>query len=428
MKRFFLPWSLFGLLLFYCFTLFSVSPQEEKEEALYDPIALYLTWQRSPTTTMTIQWISLDGTPEDYVEYHVSLSAPLWHSISAERISLPGLKRFQLHRTELTGLTPNTEYFFKIGHKGKIYKFLTAPTNLSSPLTFASGGDIYHDHISNVIEINRQIAKTAPLFVLAGGDLAYTGGKIAQISDGLILWLGEVIFGGKKVRGKERWVEWLTVWKESMITPSGHLIPLVPTIGNHEVHGAYERTPQDAALFYTFFPFPGEKGRNVLDFGDYLSIFVLDSGHTHPIAGEQTEWLATTLLSRQKVVHKFALYHIPAYPSVRNFNNKRSTMVREFWVPLFEAHGIVAAFEHHDHAYKRTFRLRANQLDPTGVLYLGDGAWGVAEPRLPDSSNKRWYLAKSAPKRHFIKMTLKGPRRHAEAIDSIGRTFDEVDF
>lgn len=423
MKRFFIFWLLLPALFF------QPSQLPADEEALYDPLALYLTWQRSPTTTMTIQWVSLKGDDQDYVEYNTSLPAALWHSISAESFNLPGLSRYKLYRTELTGLMPNTEYYFRIGHKGHIYKFLTMPTQITStPITFAVGGDIYHDHISSVMETNQQIAKIAPRFVLAGGDLAYTGGRLAQITDGLFSWLSETIFGGKKARGKERWIEWLIAHKETMITPAGHLIPIIPTIGNHEVNGAYGRAPKDAELFYLFFPFPGERGRNVLDFGDYLSIFALDSGHTHPIAGEQTEWLATTLLSRKKVPHKFALYHVPAYPSVRSFDNKRSQMVRDYWVPLFEAHGIVAAFEHHDHAYKRTYRIKGNQPDPSGVLYFGDGAWGVAKPRLPDTNDKRWYLAKTAPKRHFIKITLKASERHMEAIDSTGKTFDEVTF
>ena len=398
------------------------------DELPYDPPAIYLTWQRNPSKTMTVQWIVHQNEIQDFIEFRASKDKNLWRGMHAEGIALPGLKRYQLYRAELVNLLPNTEYVFRIGSNGKKYKFLTAPLDLTSPLTFAVGGDIYHDYISSVMETNMHVAKTSPLFVLAGGDLAYTGGKLAQITDGLFLWMSDLFFGSTKMRNNDRWIEFFTTYKKTMITPKGHLIPIIPAIGNHEVHGAYERSSKDAALFYTFFPFPGEKGRNVLDFGDYLSIFVMDSGHTHPIAGEQTEWLATTLLSRKKVPHKFALYHVPAYPCVRNMNNKRSNLVREYWVPLFEAHGIVAAFEHHDHAYKRTHKIRNDKIDPSGVLYLGDGAWGVAQPRYPDTSANRWYLAKTAARRHFIKMTLHGSHRKAEAIDSNGQIFDEVEF
>lgn len=43
--------------------------------------------------------------------------------------------------------------------------------------------------------------------------------------------------------------------------------------------------------------------------------------------------------------------------------------------PLFEEYELTAAFENHDHTYKRTHRIRDGWWIPRGVLYLGDGAW-----------------------------------------------------
>jgi acid phosphatase type 7 len=70
----------------------------------FDPTALFLTWQRDPTTTMTIQWIGDDE--------KAGLSRPIWYAKSAagEWQSHPSTsKRFPLtdrwiFRTELTGL------------------------------------------------------------------------------------------------------------------------------------------------------------------------------------------------------------------------------------------------------------------------------------------------------------------------------------
>ena len=50
-------------------------------------------------------------------------------------------------------------------------------------------------------------------------------------------------------------------------------------------------------------------------------------------------------------------------------------------MPLFDNYHLTAAFEHHDHAFKRTHLLRANQTDPGGTLYLGDGSRRGAESR-----------------------------------------------
>ncbi|MFQ5532453.1 MAG: hypothetical protein ACE5EP_01240, partial [Candidatus Methylomirabilales bacterium] len=161
----------------------------------------------------------------------------------------------------------------------------------------------------------------------------------------------------------------------------------------------------------------------VLDFGRYMSLILLDSGHTHPIAGMQRDWLRQTLADRQDTPHLFAVYHVPAYPSVRPVNYGVSATIREHWVPLFEQFGLDVAFEHHEHVYKRTHPIRADKIDSRGVLYLGDGTWGVW-PRRPRDD---WYLAKTAKKRHFILTMIEGQNRSFVAIDSEGEVFDRIE-
>jgi hypothetical protein len=201
-----------------------------------------------------------------------------------------------------------------------------------------------------------------------------------------------------------------------MVTPDGCLIPMVLAIGNHEVHGYYDQTPDRATSFYALFGFPGPEGRGVLDFGDYMSVIVLDSSHTHDVAGEQTQWLESVLAARTDVPHLFAIYHIPAFPSVRGFDGRLQTAVRTNFVPLFEEYGLDVAFENHDHAYKRTPLIN-------GVLYLGDGCWGVAPRRVHDAA-RTWYLERSESRNHVFVTTIQGDTRVHEAIDPDGVIFD----
>ena len=215
-------------------------------------------------------------------------------------------------------------------------------------------------------------------------------------------------------------------WKEHMVAPDGRLIPIIPAIGNHDINGGFDKTPAEAADFHTFFSMPGRQGYNVLDFGNYLTIFILDTGHTNPIGGMQTHWLYENLKARQRIQHKFAVYHVPAYPSYRKYNNKISAAVRLHWVPLFDLFGLHAAFEHHDHTYKRTHFLRHGAVDPCGVLYMGDGAWGPEEPRIPKTPEQAWYLAKTASRRHFILVTINKKTRQFKAIDHTGKVIDVV--
>jgi len=123
------------------------------------------------------------------------------------------------------------------------------------------------------------------------------------------------------------------------------------------------------------------------------------------------------------------VYHIPGYPSARPFdtgeNGHISTAIREHWSPLFEKYGVKIAFENHEHTFKRTHPIRNGKVDPKGVTYLGDGAWGV-RTREPHPVEKTWYLAKAAPVRHLYLVTVYERQRHVLAIDSDGKIFDEV--
>lgn len=370
----------------------------------YDPVALYLTWQRQPDTTMTIQWISDANRMDDQVEYQRS-GETLWKSATGTHAPMPEKYPFLIHRLELTQLLPDSDYRFRIGSDGVIYKFRTMPSNMSSPIRFIVGGDIYRDGWDLLEKMNKQAARLDPIFVLAGGDLAYNE-------------KGPHIY-----KQAPRWLEWLIAWKKQMVTSQGRLIPIIPAIGNHDVKKRHSHEPESAPFFYALFPLPGY---SALDFGSYLSLFLLDSGHTHPIEGAQTEWLEKALHDRQNIPHRIAIYHVPAYPSVRDFHNDASAAVRKYWVPLFEKFHLNTAFENHDHAYKRTWPIRNGKRDPSGVLYIGDGGWAVAKPRPTRNPSKTWYLANAKASRNIVLVILHGQHRHFIAYDDDGNIIDET--
>lgn len=384
-----------------------------------DPLALYLTWTQSPESTMVVRWLSTKGDVDDTVAYQAEKSGN-WQSAKGSHFSFPALSKIIVHHVELSGLDADTLYFFRVGSEEKIYKFKTMPKDLSKPVRFIAGGDMYHDSLEILHETNRQAAKTAPDFALVGGDIAYSADKsLPFLPNWTMKWFG------KNAKDKaERWLQWLQAWTEDMVTPDGRLIPFLPVLGNHDTDGRFDQTPKEAIFFYRLFAMPGALGYQVLDFGNYMSIFLLDSGHTHPIKGKQARWIRDRLAERSLTKHKFALYHVPAYPSVRNFNYDVSKEIRRYWVPSFDTYSLTAAFENHDHAYKRTFPLLRGAVSDSGVVYLGDGAWGVASPRQAKLSQKKWYLAATAAKRHFILMEITQDKRTMHAISSDGEVID----
>jgi tight adherence protein B len=111
----------------------------------------------------------------------------------------------------------------------------------------------------------------------------------------------------------EFWIEWFDACLNTLIDDDGRVVPLLVAIGNHEVRGFWwwgrDRgrdvdTDSDAfreeiaPYFYNLFPFPGHPGYNVLDFGDYMSLLLLDTDHSGPIEGQQTSWLEEQLAAR----------------------------------------------------------------------------------------------------------------------------------
>ena len=367
----------------------------------FDPPAVYLTWQHDPTTTMTVRWHSVEAR-EDVVQYQ-RVGEQHWRTIIGSHHPMPFSDR-TVHAAELTGLEPGTDYRFRFGENSVAFTFRTMPRDPRRPIRFVVGGDTMEplDLLDEGFEDTcRLAAKQDPLFAVIGGDIAY-----ANASPKLV----------------KRWYRWLAGWKKHMVTSDGRLIPLLVAIGNHEVQGQYEQTPEQAPYFYSIFATSDQRAHYVLDFGRYMALIVLDSEHTHAIDGAQTEWLRRTLAERQDVPHVFAAYHIPAYPSVRNFGGRVGAKIREHWVPVFERFGVDVAFEHHDHAYKRTHPIRNNGIEREGVLYLGGGAWGVM-PRRPQEN---WYLAKTASTRHFILVKIDERNRSFLAIDGEGQIIDEV--
>ncbi len=357
-------------------------------------------------------FLPLEGVALEY-ESALRYSSGKRHRVRTTVTPLECMPGFFLHRTELEGLAPDTLYHF--GREGRegFRAFRTMPLTTVRPVRIAIGGDTLHRQ--DWMEESCRVALSYdPDFIIWGGDLADANGTIGL---------------------NTRWRQWFSALDRSLQTPSGRAVPVVVAIGNHDVkrgyydeHEGYE--PSDnwrrflAPEFFELFAFPGQPGYGVLDFGDYMSLLILDSGHTNPIAGAQTQWLEQRLRERASVPHILPVYHVPAFPSVKNYHGPRETEVRKHWPPLFDEFRVQTAFEHHNHAYKRTPPIIAGKVALGGTVYFGDGAWGVNTRPVHDPE-KTWYLKKAISTRHVILLTLEGTQQHFEVRGADGRLLDE---
>lgn len=374
--------------------------------AAENPAVLYLTWTGDPATSMTIQWHTSQKR-KDSVIFYQKEGLEGW-SQQEGGVVKPGRFEVLIHTVQLQGLEADTVYQFKIGPNSRVYKFRTMPNTLNRPVKFAVAGDAYF-YLYLLRRMNQQIAKTDPDFVIVGGDIAYTEGNKSP-------------FKGPSWEIK-RWGTFLKEWTKAMVASDGRLIPMLVVVGNHDVQSRKKKKPSYLLFHDLFARWADKSSYGVYDFGDYLSLFLLDTGHIAPIAGMQRQWLERSLKKRSKMPYKFAAYHFAAYPAVYAYNGVGPQKIRSEWVPLFEQYGIDVAFEHHNHAYKRTHPLKGGKVDENGVVYFGDGSWGVA-PRVP--KNHLWYMAKAEKTNCFCLVTLDKNRCQIEALDNRGKSIDQT--
>ncbi len=370
-------------------------------EARFAPASLFLSWQRDPTSTMTIQWVGPERSIETSVSY-VPRTGDAWQQANVVTRPFPNTD-LKVHRCELTGLSAGTEYTFRIGADSPIYRFRTMPAKATNTIQFVSGGDCGTG--SHAVGTNILAAKQEPYFALIGGDLAYDNG-----------------------RSPKTFLTFLENYSRHMVDRKGRLIPMLSCFGNHEVDGGYKRDRSKAPQYLSVFDgFYSETTYGVMDIGDYMSLVLLDSGHIAPIGGEQADWLESTLAERQERQHLIVANHVPAYPSYRAPEGSKGALGageanRMYWCPLFEKYKVDAVLEHHDHTFKRTHPLTDGHFDKNGVVYLGDGSWGKL--RAPKKPEERPYLAAVSEAYHLTVHRLEGDHRFHVALEESGRVAD----
>jgi hypothetical protein len=374
------------------------------------PLHVYLTWQGDTSTTMTVNFQTSDGGGTPTV-YYDSLSQNGWfdrYAYSAQGTShqIDGLVDGRyIHSVELTALEPGTTYYFTValgdGVSAVERKFRTIPAG-DEPIRFFTGGDMYIEPEEELML--EQAIKVDPMFGLIGGDIAYDNGRLDAY---------------------QNWDIWLSRWESIMVTSEGHMVPMVLAIGNHEVATSYGGAPEDAPFYMGYFAQGTGRSFFSLTFGANLVIYVLDSGHLAFHGGDQRAWLDQAMANHEGLTHHFAVYHVPLYPSHRQFMGEYSFVGRREWVPVFDKHGLDTAFENHDHLLKRTKRMKNGMIDPMGTMYLGDGCFG-RPPRAINEYNW-WYLDVARSTRHFWSVEVNATQAAYTAIGIDGTILDQIE-
>lgn len=354
---------------------------------------------------MTILWhSSFENGPKEV--FYKRINESEWR-IAKGDFELIDHSNVKVYHVELKNLSPDSFYQFHFDNE-KIQSFRTMPNALTRPLNIIIGGDAYFSRKLNS-KMNLQAASYDPDFVILSGDIAYTEGIRRAFKS--------------RAWKINRWQEFFQMWSEEMITKEGRLIPIVPVVGNHDVREGFDNPFKKGVLFYQFFVFnePGVPFRS-MNIGKDLIFYLLDSGHSFPVAGRQTEWLEKEFQKGQGAKWHIPVYHIPAYPSETNHTHRGSVDIRKHWIPLFENYGVRLSMEHDCHTFKRTFPIKKGMVDQEGIFYLGDGAWGV----FPNKPVRRWYLAKALQINNFWQLIIDSQEINCKAWDNEGNLIDKL--
>lgn len=287
-----------------------------------------------------------------------------------------GKKKRFVHRIKLTGLTPNTKYFYQAtqdGDESKIYSFTTAPLPGTS---FKIGvmGDFRNNPEMHSL-LAKEIKKHNPIVLLYTGDLCGNGSYAS--------------------------------WKEEFFVPGElELLPTAPMfngLGNHENYGDLTdvflqapNSPSDNEYYYS------------IDYGD-LHVVVINTEGDMSKNGKQWKFIEQDLKSTDKIF-KMALFHKPAYSSGSHGGNKDMQLIsRELLVP----YGVCAAINGHTHYYQK------NMVDGMYHLILAGGGAPLYEPKPAD------YVLKSVKDFHYSIFDVSPEKIDIKVFDLYGKILDE---
>ncbi len=322
--------------------------------------------REDPATSMVVGWDQTGGSNPmvyyDVVDHGTNAAAYAYSQAVSRSASYKGMNNTF---ARLTGLQPNTAYYFVIQDSdgtSQRFWFKTCPDNANERLSFIAGGDS-RNNATPRRNANKLVAKLKPHAVFFGGDM--TNGDSS----------GE-------------WLEWMNDWQLT-IGSDGRMIPIVAARGNHE--GSNNS-------IYHLFDVPSANVYYALTFGgNLIRCYTLNTEIS--ISGNQTSWLNSDLASSSNVYWKMAQYHKPMRPHVST-KSEGNTQYNS-WAMPFKNNQVKLVIECDAHTVKTTWPVVPStdsgsdegfvRDDVNGTVYAGEGCWGA--PLRANNDSKNWTRA-----------------------------------
>lgn len=315
-----------------------------------------------PATTMTIGFNQISGTNPTvhYGTVDHGTDYTLYPNSQAEDRAVV-YRGMDNRYVRLTGLAPNTNYYFVINDSegtSERFWFKTTPSDLSR-LSFIAGGDSRNNRLPR-LRANILVSKLKPHAVFFGGDMTNSDND-------------------------EQWRQWMDDWQYTN-ADDGRMFPIVAARGNHE---------DTSNVIYNLFDTPSEQSYYALTFGDEL-IRVYTLNTEIPVFGDQTDWLEDDLSASSDILWKMAQYHKPMRPHTAS--KPEGNPQYNVWAQLFYDEGVRLVVDCDSHMVKTTWPVEPSsgsgsdegfiRNDDNGTVYAGEGCWGA--PLRSNDDDKDW--------------------------------------
>lgn len=367
------------------------------------PDHVTLTWTSNPATSITITW-RIDATINcGYVQYQ-QVSAGSQQQIKASSCNFTtDIQLTHLFTANLTGLSPNTKYTYRVGNgnnwsdrlsfttadpKNSKFKFLVFGDSQS----VAGGSSPYQLWRSTVH--NAYAANPDAKFMVNVGDLVDVGQSGAH------------------------WNAWFAA-AEGVIDR----IPEMPVVGNHETTG----TPARSTPVYwnAQFKLPQNgtaEFKNQAYSFDYgcAHFIVLDSQQK---LNAQKKWLAADL-AVSKAIWKIVFFHKGPYSQIAIRDNKS---VRDAFCPIFDKYHVDVVFNGHDHAIGRTYPIKGGvymKKPSEGTIYYTVGRSGTKSYSIARKRDWNTFFYDPQDQPNYFTVDVTNKRLTIKAVKTDGNLLD----
>lgn len=319
-------------------------------------------WRDNPATTMVIGWDQVSGLRPVLrydVQDHGTNARAYPHT--ARPVSVPA-KGMNNHFARLTGLRPNTVYYFVIEDSegvSRCLSFQTAPSRPDARLSIIAGGDSRNNREAR-IKANKLVSKLRPHLIMFGGDMTAADTPT-------------------------EWIDWMNDWQQT-IGSDGRLFPILVTRGNHESENStltqlFDVSSPDLYYAHTFG-------------GNLLRVYTLNT--LLPSGGTQRDWLEKDLNTHKHIRWRIAQYHHTIRPHTVTKPERDELLLN--WATLFHKYKVQLVVESDAHVVKWTYPIKPSRApgsemgfirdDSDGTVYIGEGCWGA--PLRENNDDKIW--------------------------------------